>query len=416
MTHDLVQRARVYVREDDRSATQPLFVAILEHLRREGASGATVLRGVTGFGPARRVVAATVAPGDSAPLIIEWVDPADRIQRVLPEIQELAPRALITVEPIEIYHALLRTQGALAGGVEVARCMRGEPYVLHADALVGEALIVMLAYDQPVVPIVNDQNVLQGIVTPDDLARAGVALPYRVLRSLTHDESKQYLSVVANKPIRAIFNSEPRSTTASAPLIETLRKMIEWDYEAMPVTNRDGHVVGLVYADDVLQQVLATPDSTPGVEAADGETRVRVLMQTMVPQAAATSALVDALPTLLRTAPPYLIALDSRGTVTGTVSDTQLLATVPAAARPLILDMLITRSVPQHNDALRGLTVADVAQPHGTLLTTDNTLQEAVQSMLAEAQEYLPVVNQADALVGLVRRSGLLRAILQESS
>jgi hypothetical protein len=67
------KRVRIYVNEDDRAGGRPLHLAILELLRRENAQGATVLRGVEGFGatgqlhvrtrPAARAGALAVRPG-----------------------------------------------------------------------------------------------------------------------------------------------------------------------------------------------------------------------------------------------------------------------------------------------------------------------------------------------------------------
>ncbi|NJN65251.1 MAG: DUF190 domain-containing protein [Chloroflexaceae bacterium] len=48
----MIQRVCIYVSERDMWNQQPLYLAVLERLRQEGATGATVLQGVAGFGPA----------------------------------------------------------------------------------------------------------------------------------------------------------------------------------------------------------------------------------------------------------------------------------------------------------------------------------------------------------------------------
>ena len=54
-THDPVQRVRIYLSERDTIAGQPLYLAAMERLRREGATGATAIRGVAGFGASHRL-------------------------------------------------------------------------------------------------------------------------------------------------------------------------------------------------------------------------------------------------------------------------------------------------------------------------------------------------------------------------
>ena len=50
-----IQRVRIYLNERDQAQEQPLYLAALERLRREGATGATVLRGIAGFGAGSRL-------------------------------------------------------------------------------------------------------------------------------------------------------------------------------------------------------------------------------------------------------------------------------------------------------------------------------------------------------------------------
>src|SRR5262245_25360486 len=111
-TNELIQRVRIYLSERDMADGQALYMLTLERLRREGATGATALRGIAGFGPGHRT--RTVGPSDlnqSAPIVIEWVDRAERVLRVLPTLDALLPNALITVEDLQIYRAALRSAG-----------------------------------------------------------------------------------------------------------------------------------------------------------------------------------------------------------------------------------------------------------------------------------------------------------------
>jgi PII-like signaling protein len=93
------KRLRVYVSEDDHVGHQAAYVAIVGLLKREHAAGATVLRGLEGFGSAG--VIHTVNLGDlveKLPMVIEWVDTPERVDRLLPELEQMVPRGLITVD------------------------------------------------------------------------------------------------------------------------------------------------------------------------------------------------------------------------------------------------------------------------------------------------------------------------------
>src|SRR5262245_54711292 len=106
-----IRRVRIYLSERDQAEGQALYITVLERLRREGATGATALRGVAGFGPGHRARAAGPADLNPAPIVVEWVDRAERVARVLPALDDLLPDALITIEDLYVYRAVLRSSG-----------------------------------------------------------------------------------------------------------------------------------------------------------------------------------------------------------------------------------------------------------------------------------------------------------------
>jgi len=90
---------RVFVGESDRWKHQPLHVALLERLRKEGFAGATVLRGVAGFG-ARSVVHTThiLRLSEDLPIVVEIVDSEQHAARLLPILDEMVSDGLVTME------------------------------------------------------------------------------------------------------------------------------------------------------------------------------------------------------------------------------------------------------------------------------------------------------------------------------
>ena len=97
------RRVTVYIGESDRFEGKPLFEAIVETLRREGCAGATVLRGIEGFGRASRIHTASILRlSEDLPVVIEWVDAAERVERVLPLLSGMVEGGLVTLEDVEI--------------------------------------------------------------------------------------------------------------------------------------------------------------------------------------------------------------------------------------------------------------------------------------------------------------------------
>lgn len=95
--------ARIYIGESDRWEGRPLYQAIVEKLRAEGVAGATVLRGIEGYGRAARVHTAQILRlSEDLPVLIEVVDREDRLRSVLPAIDAMVDGGLITLEHVEV--------------------------------------------------------------------------------------------------------------------------------------------------------------------------------------------------------------------------------------------------------------------------------------------------------------------------
>ncbi|HKZ19293.1 MAG TPA: DUF190 domain-containing protein [Acidimicrobiia bacterium] len=94
---------RIFIGESDTHDGRPLYQAIVETLRRQGLAGATVLRGVEGFGKSSRLHTAHILRlSEDLPIVIECVDTDDKIEAVLPALDEMIGDGLITLERVEV--------------------------------------------------------------------------------------------------------------------------------------------------------------------------------------------------------------------------------------------------------------------------------------------------------------------------
>jgi PII-like signaling protein len=94
---------RIFVGESDRWHGKPLYQAIVERVREEGLAGATVIRGIEGFGADSRLHTARILRlSEDLPVLIEIVDSAEQIERVLPVLDEMVGEGMVTVERVEV--------------------------------------------------------------------------------------------------------------------------------------------------------------------------------------------------------------------------------------------------------------------------------------------------------------------------
>jgi PII-like signaling protein len=94
---------RIFLGEDDKDETRPLYEAIVLKAREMHLAGATVLRGPMGFGHSSRLHTAKILRlSEDLPLIIEIVDSEEKINAFVPVLDGLMTSGLVTLEKVQV--------------------------------------------------------------------------------------------------------------------------------------------------------------------------------------------------------------------------------------------------------------------------------------------------------------------------
>ena len=94
---------RIFIGESDRHDGMPLYEWIVQKAMECGLAGATVLRGLQGFGAHSRIHTAKILRlSEDMPLIIEIVDTLENIERFMPLVDHAIKEGLATIEQVEI--------------------------------------------------------------------------------------------------------------------------------------------------------------------------------------------------------------------------------------------------------------------------------------------------------------------------
>lgn len=94
---------RIFIGESDRWRRQPLYEAIVLKARELGLAGATVLRGPMGFGASSHLHTAKILRlSMDLPIVIEIVDAEEKINLLLPHLDEMVTEGLVTLEDVRV--------------------------------------------------------------------------------------------------------------------------------------------------------------------------------------------------------------------------------------------------------------------------------------------------------------------------
>jgi uncharacterized protein len=105
-------RLTILVGESDQWHHKPLFTEIVHRARKAGLAGATVLRGIEGFGASNRIhTTRLLSLSEDLPVAVIIVDTHDRIHAFLPQLDELVTEGLVILDDCEVIRYVGRAQG-----------------------------------------------------------------------------------------------------------------------------------------------------------------------------------------------------------------------------------------------------------------------------------------------------------------
>lgn len=100
-------RIMIFLSEDDRHHHHGLHETLMTKARETGILGATVWRGIEGFGPGGHIRTSRFPDANTGlPLVVELIDSSDRLNDFLSTVHELAPGSLVTTEQIRVIRTL----------------------------------------------------------------------------------------------------------------------------------------------------------------------------------------------------------------------------------------------------------------------------------------------------------------------
>ena len=110
--HGPAQRLTILIGESDQHRHRPLYTEIVHRAHAMGLAGASVFRGIEGFGASSRIhTSRLLSLGEDLPVAVVIVDAPDKITEFLAELDELVTEGLVMVEPVEVYRYVGREPG-----------------------------------------------------------------------------------------------------------------------------------------------------------------------------------------------------------------------------------------------------------------------------------------------------------------
>ena len=381
-------------------------------MHRQGLAGASVFRGIAGFGAQSRIYTSDIEVlSFNMPIVVEVIDSEERINAALELITPMVREGLITVENVEIIRYTHRFLNPLPADKLVSEVMTREVVSLSPSAPVHTAWELMMEKSVKALPVIDSDNRVVGILTDEDLTeRAGIRQRLSIALRLEPAVIQQELLALEGSTltVKEVMTSPVVTVVESDNLGHATALMTRRKLKRLPVVDEKGRLVGILSRLDVLRQVANAPAPVAQSSLPRGTVRtVSNVMSTDIPMVRKDDDLPAIIDKFSQAASHRLIVIDDIGKAAGLVSDADVVTRVQSAQKSGILTALRSLGKPPASEE----TAADLMSPGVLTIGPDTPVADAARLMLEEGRKWMVVVDAAEHPLGLVDRQILLEAI-----
>ncbi|HXR37287.1 MAG TPA: DUF190 domain-containing protein [Candidatus Binataceae bacterium] len=415
----------IFIGETDLYHHHALYMAIIEMLRREGCSGATATRGIAGFGASTLIhTSAILRLSMDLPITITVVDRPQRIERVLGPLREMAPRALITVQDVEVVQSGAPFKEGLPD-VKVSEVMCREVATVHPDSPITQVIEILLDKDFTAVPVVDDAGKVVGMISDSDLlTRGGMNVTISLKKATDLDFVHQLHDSLENpnRKVSEVMTREVATVPPDMILGRAAKLMVEKRLKRLPVVDAQGKLIGILGRLDVLNTIAAVhlPEWHPEARLIGAQATVEDVMTRDVPAVHESAPVEEIFELLVSSSHKRVVVVDDRRHVAGIVADSDLLSRVSRESWPGLMEILVAK-VPiekisggarKHLQKLRARTAEDLMTRSVVTVREKMPVASALALSAEKGVKRLPVVDAEGELIGIVGRSEMMRALL----
>ncbi len=442
------QALTLYLGESDQWRGKSLYVAIIQYLREQGCAGATATRAIGSYGAGARLHdSGGIHWSSDASIIIQVIDQPARLHRLLPHLQEMLSGGLMTLHDVEVLKYTHARRHGLSTKISVQQVMETLVTTVQEDTPVATVIDLLLNAPFRVLPVLDKQRHLKGVISTGDLINAGVLPMRRRLVRTALELDEQSVEAIempleqarqSSRTAQEIMNRQVCTVRPEQSIREAAELMLETRLRRLPVVSSDGTLKGMLTRADLLQIVVTSPlmspsatNSTQPLPHRDVRSSLPVQQQSIadyvnpevvtVNEQASLDEVVDA---LILSSLKRVIVVDAEHHVKGIISDVDVLARLQADMRPGLLSLLTGwasgRQRPSPGPLLLSKAgknpqiAVDIMNTEVVTVSETSTVQETIEQMMTMKRKFLPVIDVEGQLVGVVGRSDLLHVLIKQ--
>jgi CBS-domain-containing membrane protein/PII-like signaling protein len=403
-----VKFMKIFLGEAARFKGRPLHEAIVDEARGRGLAGATVSRGMMGFGANSLVHTSKILRlSEDLPIMVEIVDTPERIDAFLPVANAMVEDGSIVVsEAKAIFHLPLRIRDVMTSDVAT----------VTPETPLAQVVELLLRRGIKAVPVVDGKGVT-GIITGGDLlSRGGMPLSLDMQCALPSAMRNEHVQCLDFQDLRAanVMSAPVQTLNIKTKVSDALQFMAKGGLKRLPVVSDDGSLMGIVSRADVLKAMGLASSVAGHLDVLPDGIRgfARDVMYRSVPTASSDTPLTIILEKVVASPLRRVVIVDGDDKILGIVHDRDLLKYFAHENAPGIMARLIGfMSQPKSGFDVPSGTAKDVMTTSIITVPPQLPLSDVIRTLLEHRIKRVAVADESGRLLGMVDRDTVLKGL-----
>jgi len=276
--------------------------------------------------------------------------------------------------------------------------------------------------------VVDNDGKVVGMVSDNDLlTRGGMNVTISLKKATDLDYVRELHESLenANRKVSEVMTREVVTTAPDTILGRAAKLMVEKHLKRLPVVDSDGKLVGILGRLDVLSTIAAVHLSEwhPEARSAGPDATVDGVMTRDVPSVHESATIEEVFELLVSSSHKRVVVIDDKRHVAGIIADSDLISKVSRESWPGVMELLVSKvpieriSAParKHIQKLRARFARELMTRDVITVREKMPVVSALALSAEKRVKRLPVVDAEGALVGIVGRTEMMRALLARS-
>ncbi len=410
----------VFSSQEARVEGQPLQDVIMKRVRELGSAGrCTVYTGSAALYENGEASAGRLEVlSHNMPLKIEIIIPSGSTENLVEQLASIVSDGIVSVRELNVVSHRADSR-LIPRRMLVRDVMTGNPVTVTPEAEASDVLELLLNSPFNGVPVVDKKGFPLGIITQSDLiVRAGMPVRLGLLAEIESLQNGGAAGFVEKKTAGEVMSSPPICVDENIRLGSAVDIMLRSGLKRLPVTSSDGRVSGMLSRYDIIRSVNSESGSFKLLEG-DGITakpgcRVGDIMLKSQRTARPDTPVETVLRIMSEDAAQRVAVTDNNGHFLGLITDRSLIGVFSdrnSGIRRYFSKRGLQGSL-SPDSALMGKRASDVMIKDAIVISPDETVETAVQTMASHSMKRIPVVDSVGFFRGMISRDDILRAAL----